>query len=116
LAREDKIKLVLSDDILSEIRAVLLYPKIKERHQQTPKQIEDFLKKAARVSILARGKTKISRIREDPADNKYLSAATEVKADFIISGDHHLKDLKLFQGIRILEPSAFLKLMAKSPE
>ena len=111
LAREDKIRLVLSNDILSEIRAVLSYPKIKQRHRQTPKQIEDFLKKTARVSIFVRATTKIDRIKEDPADNKYLSAAAEAKADFMISGDHHLKDLKMFQGIRILEPSAFLKLM-----
>jgi len=30
-----------------------------------------------------------------------------------ISGDHHLKDLKVFEGIRILDPSAFLALVTK---
>jgi len=30
-------------------------------------------------------------MREDPADNKHLSAALEAKADFIISGDPILK-------------------------
>ncbi len=53
-------------------------------------------------------------IKVAPSDNKYLSAALEAKADFIVSGDHHLKDLKTFQGIRILDPSTFLVLMAKS--
>jgi len=38
----------------------------------------------------------------------------EAKADFIISGDHHLKELKTFQGIRILDPSTFVVLMTKS--
>lgn len=33
LVREDRIKLILSEDILSEIRAVLLYPKIKKRRR-----------------------------------------------------------------------------------
>lgn len=114
LIREDKIKLVLSEDILSEIRAVLLYPKIRKRHGRTRKEIEEFLKKAFRASILAQGRIDCDEIREDPADNKYLSAALEAKADFVISGDHHLKDLKVFHGIRILDPSAFLALVAKS--
>jgi uncharacterized protein len=113
LVREDKIKLILAEDILSEIRAVLLYPKIKKRHSRTPKEIEEFLNKASQASILAQGRIDTDEIREDPADNKYLSAALEAKADFIISGDHHLKDLKVFEGIRILDPSAFLVLMTK---
>jgi len=114
LVKEDKIRLILSEDILSEIKAVLLYPKIKKRHRQGQKEIEEFLEKTARVSILTEGKIDADRIKEDPADNKYLSAALEAKADFIVSGDHHLKDLKVFEGIRILDPSAFLVLMAKS--
>ena len=113
LVKEEKIKLILSDDILSEIRGVLLYPKIKERHQRTPKEIEKFLKKTARAGMITPGRIKIDQIKDDPADNKYLSAAAEAKADFIISGDHHLKDLKIFQSIKILEASAFFKLMAR---
>jgi len=113
LVREDKIKLILSEDILSEIRAVLLYPKIKKRHRRTRKEIDEFLNKASQASILAQGRIGTDEIREDPADNKYLSSALEAKADFIISGDHHLKDLKVFEGIRILDPSAFLVLMTK---
>jgi putative PIN family toxin of toxin-antitoxin system len=113
LVREDKIKLILSEDILSEIRAVLLYPKIKKRHMRTQKEIEEFLNKVSEASLLAQGRMKTDQIKEDPADNKYLSAALEAKADLILSGDHHLKDLKVFEGIRILDPSAFLILVTK---
>ncbi len=113
LIREDKIKLILSEDILSEIKAVLLYPKIKKRHRRNRKEVEEFLNKAFQVSILAHGRINCNEIREDPADNKYLSAALEAKADFIVSGDHHLKNLRVFEGIRILDPSTFLALMIK---
>ena len=114
LVKEDKIKLVLSEDILSEIRAVLLYPKIKKRHGRSRKEVEEFLNKASQASILAQGRIDLDGIREDPADSKYLSAALHAKADFIISGDHHLKRLKVFEGIRILDPTAFLASMKKS--
>ncbi len=113
LVKEDKIRLILSDNILSEIKAVFLYPKIKRRHRQTQKEIEEFLKKTVRASILTQGKVNTDPIKEDPSDNEYLSAALEARADLIVSGNHHLKDLKIFQGIRILEPSTFLKLMTK---
>ncbi|MGO8990589.1 MAG: putative toxin-antitoxin system toxin component, PIN family [bacterium] len=116
LVKEGKIRLILSNDILSEIRAVLLYPKIKQRHRRSPKEIEEFLQKTIPVSIIAPGKMKVRAIEDDPADTKYLAAAAEAKADFIISGDRHLKDLRMFQGIRILEPSAFLKFVEKISE
>ena len=35
LLKEDRIRLILSEDILSEIKSVLLYPKIKKRHRRT---------------------------------------------------------------------------------
>jgi len=92
---------------------VLLYAKLRKLHRRTPKEIDEFVKRATRVSFIVPGTTKIQEIKDDPADNKYLSAAIEGKADFIVSGDHHLKDLKTFQGIRILDPSTFLLLMTK---
>jgi putative PIN family toxin of toxin-antitoxin system len=114
LVKEDRIKLILSEGILSEIRAVFLYPKIRKRHGRSPKGVEEFLNTASQASLLVQGKIDSDEMSEDPADNKYLSAALEAKANFIISGDHHLKRLKVFEGIRILDPSAFLALMKKS--
>lgn len=116
LVREGKIKLILSNDILAEIRAVLLYPKIRERHQRSPQEIEEFLQKAIPVSVITPGKMKVRTIEDDPADTKYLAAAAETGADFIVSSDRHLKDLKMFQGIRILDPSAFLRFVEKTSE
>lgn len=114
LAKEGKVILISSKDILSEVKAALLYPKLRKLHRRTPKEIAEFVKRASRVSFLVPGTTKILEIKDDPADKKYLSAAIEGKADFIVSGDHHLKDLKTFQGIRIVDPSTFVALMAKA--
>ena len=111
LVNEEKVKLILSDDILAEVRAVLFYPKIKARHKLSPKETEEFITKTARASLIIPVNIQINEVREDPQDNKYLSAALEGKADFIVSGDHHLKDMKAFQGIRILDPATFLELM-----
>jgi putative PIN family toxin of toxin-antitoxin system len=66
LIREDKIKLILSEDILSEIRAVLLYPKIKKRRRRAQKEIEEFLNKASQASILAQGRIEPDEIGRIP--------------------------------------------------
>src|SRR4030042_1428909 len=116
LLKAGKVKLIIiSSNILSEIRGVLLYPKLRKRHRRTPRKIDDFLKRTVRVRIITSGKMKVEEIKDNPEDNKYLAAAAEGKADFIISGDHHLRELGIFQGIRILSPSMFLKLMEKQP-
>jgi putative PIN family toxin of toxin-antitoxin system len=60
-------------------------------------------------------KTHISVIVDDP-DNRILECAVEGQADLIISGDHHLTDLKNYQGIKIVAPSTFLALIAKLNE
>lgn len=108
LIKKDRIKLVLSNAIISEITSVLLYPKIMKRHHKSPEFIAAFIKKLHSVAILTEGKLKVEVITDDPSDNKYLECAIEGKADFIVSGDHHLKEVKSFKGIRILDPAMFL--------
>ena len=105
---EREIRLLISDKILSEVRRVLLYPRLKKLHCCSTKQIDQFLKKLARIAEITPGQLIIKAIKDDPTDNKYLECAVEGRADFIISGDHHLTDLKTFQGIKITNPSTFI--------
>jgi len=114
LVKEREVILISSNEILSEIRTALLYPRLQKLHRRTTEEIEKFLENTARISLIVPGKIKIQEIKDDPADNKYLSVALEGKADFIVSGDRHLKDLKIFHGIRIVDPSTFLVLLRKA--
>ncbi|MDH7513972.1 MAG: hypothetical protein QHH14_13580 [Clostridiales bacterium] len=43
-----------------------------------------------------------------------MECALEGKADYVISGDHHLLDLGEFQGIPILSAAGFLKKQTQS--
>lgn len=47
-------------------------------------------------------------VTADPSDNRFLECAAAGRADAIISGDHHLLDLKQFEGVPILSPRTFL--------
>jgi uncharacterized protein len=53
-------------------------------------------------------------IPEDPSDHIFLSCAIEGSADMIVSGDHHLLNLKKFKGIPIMPVNEFIDLLIKN--
>ena len=54
---------------------------------------------------------RVDLIREDSADNMFLECALEARADYVISGDRHLKRIGAFGGIPILSPRKYLTLI-----
>jgi hypothetical protein len=111
MAKRDRFKLLLSPDILAEVETVFSYPRLKKLHNKTPKWIKDFLTELTDKAEITPGNVVVEAIRNDPSDNIYLSCALEGRADFIVSGDQHLKDLEVFQGIPIVSPAEFLEVM-----
>ena len=49
------------------------------------------------------------RISRDPDDDKFVSLALDAGATIIISGDRDLKEIRMYKGIEIMSPSAFLE-------
>jgi len=47
----------------------------------------------------------------DPDDNKFVEAALEGMAQYIVSQDKHLLVLKEYHGVKVLNPDEFLKLL-----
>lgn len=106
---ENKFLLVTSMEILREIALVLRYPKIQKIHGWSEERIETFLLRFLEVSLLTKGEIKVEVIKDDPEDNKFLSCALEGEADYIVTGDIHLKQLKEYKGVKILTPRSFLE-------
>jgi len=48
-------------------------------------------------------------IKDDPSDDRILECAVSGRADLIVSGDHHLANLKSFRGIGIIRPADLLR-------
>ena len=113
LVLEGKLNLIISPAILEETQQVLRYPRLAKlmiKNKITKKEVYDFLGKMSKVAVITPDKLEIDAIPDDPADNKILACGLEGEADYIISGDHHLTDLKIFQGIKIVNPATFLKV------
>ncbi len=49
----------------------------------------------------------------DPKDEEVLAAAIEGGANYLVTGDQHLLELRKFQGIRIVTPVEFLSVLAR---
>ena len=59
--------------------------------------------------ILFTAKTPVLNVVEkDPDDNKFIECAVALRADFIISGDKALKEIRDYMGIKIQSPKQFL--------
>ena len=108
--RADRVGLLVSRGILAEIERVLQDPKLATRHRMSPGRIREFLVAYAEIAQMTEEKTAVRAIQGDPAGDKYLGCAVEGGADFIVSGDRHLTDLKTYRGIRIVTPADFLEL------
>jgi putative PIN family toxin of toxin-antitoxin system len=58
-------------------------------------------------STLVNPGIRISVVSCEP-DNRILECALESEANYIITGDHHLLDLKTYKGVKILTPAESL--------
>jgi uncharacterized protein len=59
--------------------------------------------------IVTKDHYKTDKITTDFSDNKFLACALEAEADYIVSGDNHLLEIKHFQKIQIVDANAFVK-------
>lgn len=113
IAALDSFDLVVSEAILLEIGQVLLYPKIAKRHGWTAEEVRAFLEDLSRLAIQTPGRVKLRVIAEDPADDRYVEAAVEGDADYLVSGDTHLLKLKEYRGVRVVTPKEFLRVLGE---
>ncbi len=110
---ENKIRLFTSPSIIEELERVLSYPRLMKRHGLEKEELKEFTFDLLSIMSLVEEEETIEVIMEDPSDNKYLSCAFNTKADFIVSGDVHLLNLKEYGGIPIITPAQLLEIMEK---
>ena len=94
------------------ILEVLNRPKFKLK-QETIDKITRYIYQFSEFVIR---EERIQLIEADPADDKFLEAATAGKVDFIVSGDSHLRELKEFRSIPILSGREFIDWLQESSD
>lgn len=103
--RTKKFQLFVSEEIIQEAL------KIMSRLGVEADIVLDWNKMIRNNAILVNPDKKITIIQKDVSDNKFLECAVKAKADYIISGDKHLKELREFQKIKIINARQFLEIL-----
>jgi predicted nucleic acid-binding protein len=52
-----------------------------------------------------------AHIKDDPDDDAVLACALAAQADLIVSGDAHVRELKHYQRIQIVNPAEAVQLI-----
>ena len=107
-------QLAVSEKILQEIKATLLKPYIHEKlfiQEGEENEIIELIREKA--FVVTKDLYETDRIKSDLTDNKFLACALEAKADYIVSGDNHLLELKHFHTIQIVNAGIFVKAIRK---
>jgi len=102
-----ELTLFLSEDILDELKAVLQRPKFGFPSEV----IRTILAELHTIGTIVTPSKRIFAIQEDPDDNRILECAVEGSANYIVSGDTHLLNLRQYQNIRIVSPDEYLVIL-----
>lgn len=97
-------ELIISKEQLDEVKRVLDYPKFDFTEDQKSR----FLVILVLVSTIIPINKGVDIIKDDTDDNRIVEIALEAQADFIISGDTHLLEIKSYDRIKIVTVSDFL--------
>lgn len=89
-----KFESVSSPYILQEIAKVLTYPKIENRLKWDHTQIQTYLDLLSFYSEVVAVSEIVAHVKTDPKDSPILSTLIISHADFLVSGDNDLLDLK----------------------
>jgi putative PIN family toxin of toxin-antitoxin system len=111
--KERRFDVLASEQILAEYRRALRYDRVRARHGLSDAEIEQTIEDFRGFTALVEPLISLHAIQKDPTDNKFLECAVEGGADYIVSGDKHLRRLERFRGIEIVSPAAFLALLAR---
>ena len=100
---EGRAHLYYTPQIKAEIKLILRNIKASNSYKQLVAQV---LNKGTEI----RPSVSVA-VAEDPEDEKFLACAVEAHADYLITTDEHLLKLKVFNGVRIIKPTEFHKVL-----
>lgn len=102
-ARMQEFSLISCPFILKEIRGVLSR-KFRLSHGEIASAVEPI---SAAIDQIIDHNLKITNICRDADDDNIIACAVAAKADYLVTGDSDLLEIKKYQGVRIISPRDF---------
>lgn len=107
--RDAIFEVVLSPAIVDEVLRAMAYPKVRKLLRGADAQLwfEDLVV----LADLVAGAQRFSGVCKDPDDDKYVAAALEGRAAYVVTGDRAFLALREHAGVEIVTPRTFLDLL-----
>jgi putative PIN family toxin of toxin-antitoxin system len=114
LVDDQSFQLVGSGAIFDEVRRSLTYPRVRRYLSLSHEEIDRWVIALALIAEPTEGCLKLRAVENDPDDDKYLVAALEGRAGYLVSGDSDLLELHEYKAVRIVTAREFLSLVEKT--
>jgi uncharacterized protein len=98
---------------IGELDEVLRRPHLVEKYAIDNRKRESLINIIRGEIIMVAGDSLKGIVQADPKDDMFVACAVEGQVKYIVSGDKHLRNLKRYQAIRIVEPAYFLKILER---
>jgi putative PIN family toxin of toxin-antitoxin system len=108
LGEQPPFELIVTPAIVAEVERAFTYPRVR-RYLKQP--VDEWLDDLLLLAELVEDSALAAPASDDPDDDKYLAAALSGRAAVVVTGDDDLLRLKRHEGVRILSPRAFLRLI-----
>jgi putative PIN family toxin of toxin-antitoxin system len=103
-----QVRLFVSPAIWEEYATVLKRPKFGF----SPAAVDAFLRDLKRAAIMACPTQTVS-VARDEADNRFLECAQKARADYLVTGNKRHFPTPAFEGIAIVSPGEFARVVAE---
>ena len=110
LVSDGEATLFITDEILAEADSVFRKRKFHLTEEEVEYHIRRIKEIGTKIKVADSERVTTGGCR-DKTDNIYLECAVAAKADYVISGDIHLRELKEYQGIKIVNPAEYLEIV-----
>ncbi|MBI4568492.1 MAG: putative toxin-antitoxin system toxin component, PIN family [Planctomycetes bacterium] len=114
LLHEDRITIATTAHLWNEFLRVMEYGRIRKLLDSSHgKSAVDAILTALAALVVFHPDTKPREnwIPGDPDDDWVVQCALSAQAEYVISGDQHLQNLHEIEGIPIVSPAQFLRLL-----
>jgi putative PIN family toxin of toxin-antitoxin system len=109
-ARAKRFQLIASEALIDELADVLSRPKFTKEFARLAVTSDELIEHGYRVLLEIVEPAVIEPvIPDDPDDDLLVACAVGGKADYIVSGDHHLLNMGAYQNIRIKTVKEFVE-------
>ena len=112
LWHEPRFALCITPQNLAEVERVLTYPRVQRNFDLDDADAAEVVAMLRNHAYLLPGLYEgVTAVRADPSDNVFLAAALEAGADYLVTQDPHLQNLKYYHGTQIIGLAQFARLL-----